>query len=473
MSLRLEDDSVFLGAADVRLMPNEGYEVSGTQAEAEGETVFSGLAPGKYMLEANAPGYLSVRMSTDIEAGHRERILYVVMKPRPMARKKEEKPKEEVAAVVPAGANAFVTPGKPEESWVGNFRMLQEMEVSAPEVEPNVECPSPRVLKGVGERMKEFVSNLERFTATEQVEHYSLDAGRHLRTPEKRHYTYVVTITQNSLGTFLLDEYRDGNVDPESFPGRVATIGLPALDLIFHPVLAGDFTFACEGLGQANGKAAWQVRFAQRADRVVRIRSYKVGTRSFSVYLEGHAWIDPGNYQVLRLETNLQKPIPEIELKREHIAIEYAAVQFQTQKNEIWLPKEAELYVDRKGHPYYRRHTFTDFKVFNVETAQSIQAPKGSYSFTNNSDQEIAGVLTVIPEESTKREAVSVNIVVPARGRVFKIVGLGKDVNLPASAVASATFAYDGKADTIRVDADLVKQTTLDVIPETKAPVKQ
>jgi hypothetical protein len=481
VSLRQEDDSAFVGAADVRLMPSEGYEASGTPTGSEGETLFTGLAAGKYMVEASAPGYLAVRMSTEIEAGHRERILYVVMKPRPMA-KKVEKPKEAgpaastvapfAAAAIPAGANAIVETAKPEAAWARDFRLLQESEMGASEVDPNVECPAPKVLNGVGERMKEFVSNLERFTATEVVEHYPLDAGRRPRPPDKRRYTYVVTITQNSLGTFLLDEYRDGNVDPESFPGKVVTIGLPALDLIFHPVLAGDFTFACEGLGQMDGRAAWQVHFAQRGDRLVRIRSYKVGERTYSVYLEGRAWIDPGSYQVVRLETSLQKPIPEIELKQERIAIEYASVQFQAQKSELWLPQAAQLYVDRRGHPYYRRHTFTDFKVFNVETAQSIQAPKGSYSFTNNSDQDIAGVLTVIPEDGAKRETVSVNIVVPARGRVFKVVGLGKDVNLPASAVASATFAYDGKPDTVKVDANLVKQTTLDVIPETNVSGK-
>jgi hypothetical protein len=469
--LRLEDESAFLGTADVRLMPNEGYEVSGTPTDTEGETVFSELAAGKYMVEVSAPGYLSVRLGTEIAAGQRQRIMYVVMKLRPMARR-EEKPKEEeatksmpAAAAVAAGANAFVATPKPETEWERNFRMLRELETSTPEVDPNVECPGPNVLKGVGERMKEFVSNLERFTATEEVEHYPADSGKHVRAPERRRYAYVVTVTQNSVGTFLLDEYRDGSMTMENFPGNVATNGLPALDLLFHPVLAGDFQFACEGLGQANGRPAWQVRFAQRADREVRIRSYRIGARSFLIYLEGRAWIDPGNYQVVRLESNLQKPVPEIELKQEHIVIEYAPVQFHTQQSEIWLPKEAELYVDRRGHPYYRRHRFTDFRVFNVETAQSIQAPKGSYSFINLSDQDVTGLLTVIPEEGAKREAVTLEITVPARGRVFKVVGPGKDVSLPIAAVAAATFVHNGKAESVRVEADLAKETTLDVIP--------
>jgi hypothetical protein len=131
------------------------------------------------------------------------------------------------------------------------------------------------------------------------------------------------------------------------------------------------------------------------------------------------------------------------------------------------LPQKAELYVEKKEKRYYRRHTFTNFMVFNVETAQSIQAPKGSYIFINSSDQDVAGVLTVVPGESTKREAVTLKFVVPARGRVFKVVGPGKDVNLPLTAVASATFVHEGKSESMRVEASLASETTLDIISET------
>jgi hypothetical protein len=467
--LRLDDSSQFLGAAEVSLIPSEGYEVVGTPSETDGETLFAGLAAGKYTLEASAPGFLSLRMSTVIEATHRDRILYLVMRPKPLPKRMEQS-KEESSAAEPTspGANAFLEGSAAPASGDISFWMAHDLEVNVPPVDPSVDCPAPRVLKGVGERMKEFVSNLEKFTATEEVKHQPLGSGKNRQPEEKRQFEYVVAISRNRLGTFLLEEYRDGNTDASRFPSRVATNGLPALDLIFHPVLAGDFQFKCEGLGQAAGKAAWQIHFAQRADKLVRIRSYVVGERTFRVYLEGRAWIDPGNYQVIRLESELQKPIPEIDLSKEHIVIHYAPVEFRTQKTEIWLPQKAELYVERKGQRYYRQHTYRDFMVFNVETSQSIQAPKGSYLFINSSDQDIAGVLTVIPGESTKRDAVTLKFVVPARGRVFKVVGPGKDVNLPLTAVASATFVHEGKPESMKVEASLARETTLDVISETK-----
>ncbi len=73
--LRLEDESPFLGAARVSLLPDDGYEVIGAPTGTEGETQFSVMLPGKYIVETSAPGYLTVRRSMQIEAGYRQRIL--------------------------------------------------------------------------------------------------------------------------------------------------------------------------------------------------------------------------------------------------------------------------------------------------------------------------------------------------------------------------------------------------------------
>jgi len=292
VSLRLEEGNPFIGTAEVRLMPEEGYEVIGMQTGTEGEMLFSGLVPGDYSVEASAPAYLAVRLSTQIESGHGQRILYVVMKPRSMPNEAAKTLDEKSAGTTPpAAAKAHVPKSKPAASKERDFWEDHELERNVPPVEPGVECPMPRVLRGVGERMTEFVSNLEKFTATEHLQHYAFDRGKEARSPETRRFVYVVKLSQSNEGTFLLEEYRDGAEDPSQFPARVATKGLSALELIFHPYLSADFEFACEGLGQSDGKPAWQVHFAQRTDRPVRIRTYRLGTTAFPSTLRG----EPGS----------------------------------------------------------------------------------------------------------------------------------------------------------------------------------
>lgn len=436
-------------------MPNEGYELAGTM-ESDGEIVFTDVPPGTYTMETSAPGFLTLRQKIQLEANQGLLTRFVVMKPKVFQVRTMEKP-----GASPVNTSAL-------HSWIPNG--IDEV---VPDVDPNVECPLPHILRGAGQRMKQFVANLEKFTASERVEHSVVDALGTRQAPTIRKFDYVVMVSRDRSGGFLLDEYRNGSVDPDQFPAHIATHGLPGIALLFHPFLASDFTFRCEGLGEWEGNAAWQVHFTQRADRAGRLLAYSAGGRTGSVALKDRAWIDPGTFQVVRIESDLMKPLEEFSLTKQHIAISYQRVQFRTLGQQLWLPQIADLYVERQGHRYYRRHTFSDFKLFTVDTSQNIQLAKESYGFTNESDHEVSGVLTVTPVSGANLDPVSVAFTIPAGGSVVKLVGPGKDVGIPAESVGAATFAHNGPLDSVKVDAHLSKESTLDVISGTSVPLKE
>jgi hypothetical protein len=456
ISLRLPDDSPFNGWASVRVLPTEGYEAIGTAAESDGETVFSDLQAGTYLVEVSAPGFLTVRQNIQIAPGHRVRTLFVIMKTRPLP------------ATLPKIIPSSPAPGAEPNltSW-----LPPGVDDVVPPVNPNVECPLPQVLKGAERRMKEFVDNLQKFSATEQVDHFVIDAAGKRLSPEGRNFEYVVSITQTTKGLFQVDEYRNGSVNREQFPAHIATEGLPTMAMIFHPKLANDFTFVCEGFGQWDGEPAWQIHFVQRPDRPNQIRGFttKDGLH-YSLALKGRVWINAGTEQVMHLESELAKPVKEVGLSQEHLSIEYKSVRFQTRGQELWLPQTADLYVERYGRRYYRRHSFSDFKIFMVDTSQSIEAPPQSYSFTNISDHDISGILTVIPAAGFKIQPVSITFTIPAGRSTFKIVGPGKDLNIPVESVGSATFAHNGPPGSVKGEAYLVKETTLDIISDSSVP---
>lgn len=456
--LRLQDDSPFIGSASVHVMPSQGYEAIGAPTESDGEMIFSNLAPGTYMVEASAPGFLTVRQSIQIEAGHHLQTLFVIMKPKPLP----------AAALESSPAEATPDAAKPKSSW-----MPPGIDEVVPEVRAGIECPLPVVLRGAGLRMKQLASNLEKFSATERVQHYTIDSvgGRHF--PENRFYDYVVTVSQTHNGLILLDEYRDGTVDPGIFPARIATMGLPAMALVFHPLFAADFHFQCEGLGEWDGKPAWQIHFVQREDRPNRMRQYRVGGTVVPVPMKGRAWIDAATYQVLRLESELVHPIKEIGLTQEHLAIEYKPVSFHTHTQKLWLPQTADVYAERAGKRYYRTHTFSDFKIFAVDTEQRIQPPKESYSFTNTTDQDITGILTVTPLPGKSLHAVTIKFTIPAGVSIFKSVGTGKDVGMPVDWISTATFVHNGPINAVRADAFFVKESSLDVVSDPSLPINR
>ncbi|HET8967732.1 MAG TPA: carboxypeptidase-like regulatory domain-containing protein [Candidatus Acidoferrum sp.] len=488
--LRLEDETPFRGAAMVRVAQEQGNELLGMPADEPGEYLFSGVTSGKYAAVVSAPGYTVLNFSFKIGDGPRQKSLFVPMQPRflPASEQNSEQKIElrssplssdasvspmEISSFAPAIPEPEATP-TPAASGVRNFWAPHELEQSMPPVDPAVSCPAEDVLRGVGARMSEFVQSLERFTATEKLMHFSVDRNGALKSPETREFAYVVSVSQNSIGTFLLDEFRDGKTDPGQFPAQTASRGSPAMALIFHPVLAPDFEFRCEGLGQWAGRQAWQVHFVQRPDHPIRIRSYSVGGRTASLPLLGRVWIDPGTYQVLHLESELVKPLPEVALTHEHFAIDYQPVRFQSTGQQLWLPQTAELYVERKGKRFYRRHAFSDFRLFNVDSSQKIQTPGQSFSFTNLSDRDISGELTIeSPEEVTRVAPLAIRFTVPAHSQIFKLVGRGKDIDLPPSSVASATFLHDGDPGAIKVDTHLARGASLDVVSTTKLPTRE
>ena len=470
IDLRQQDGSVFRGTATVRVkLEYEDYEVVGARVAVAGEYVFMDAKPGRYIVEVSAPGYLAIRTSSELEE-RRQRTLFMMMKPRVLTETEgrvvqpvvQHETKEVIGVDTdpPSVAVKAAAIRKERDYWSPH-----ELEEVVPPVDKSVACPVAEILQSTGQRMKEFVGTLEKFTATEMVEHYAIDPTGSREQRQTRKFAYVVAVTLVNDSRFMIEEFRDGSTSSDQFPARLATLGLPAIDLLFHPMLAGDFEFFCEGLGQWEGREVWQMHFAQRKDKPVRIRSYAVNGTAYPVFLEGRVWIEPGSSEVIHLETELAVPVPKIELTLEHLAIDYGPVKFQSSREQIWLPQVAELHVERHKKRYYRRHTFTDFRLFNVETAHNLGAPSGSYTITNMSDTDVTGDLNIISSKDVLSKTVTVRVTVPSHKSVVKVVGPGKDIDFAPESVQSATFLHNGTDSSVRVDANLPKETTVDVIP--------
>lgn len=321
--------------------------------------------------------------------------------------------------------------------------------------------------------MKELVEDLQKFDATERVEHFDVDDAGSRGKLETRTFDYVMIITLLKRGGFSLEEYRNGSTDPTKFPAQIATRGLSGMALLLHPAFVSDFYLACEGLGQWDGHAAWQIHFAQRIDRPSRIETYTIAKRYYPLPLKGRVWIDPTTYQVRRLESELVEPVAEIGFTRYYMAIDYGPVQFHTRKQELWLPLGADVYGELRGHRFYRRHTLSDFKIFGVESTEQIQDPQESYCFKNVSKHDIAGILTVSPVSGISVKAVSLRFTISPGQNVCKLIGPGKDVNMPANEVGSAAFMHNGPVGSIIGEAKVVNASALEVIPESSlAPSK-
>jgi hypothetical protein len=167
----------------------------------------------------------------------------------------------------------------------------------------------------------------------------------------------------------------------EGYPDHIASTGFVTLAFVFHPDVRDNFEMQCEGLGDWQGQATWLVHFKQRLDRPNRMHAFKVGTQTYPVNLKGRAWVRADNFQIVRMESELVEPMPQIELRSEHQIVDYGPIPFGKSGVSLWLPKSAELYFDFRKQRFYRRHSFDHYMLFSVgseEKRNEPQAPSGA-----------------------------------------------------------------------------------------------
>lgn len=272
-------------------------------------------------------------------------------------------------AALTKDANALPVPS----NW-----LPPDVDERVPPVEAGAACALDDVVHKAGQQIMELVKDVDRFAATESLTHESINKYGLASAPEKRKFDYVVSIQEVRRGFLNVEEYRNSGGSLAEFPGGVATNGLPALVLIFHPYNAVNFAMNCEGLARWNGGLAWQVHFRQRSDKPNTIKRYRIGADgpSYPVALKGRAWISADTYQIVRMETDLVSPVPQIRLVADHTSVEYGPVKFTKGNVNMWLPQSAEVYYDWKGRRIHRRHSFSNYLLFAVDDKQKISAPK-------------------------------------------------------------------------------------------------
>jgi hypothetical protein len=177
------------------------------------------------------------------------------------------------------------------------------------ELDRSATCDLDQVTQSASERVEELVQNLDRYTATENIEHFDVSPRGSKLSRETRKFNYLVEIHQVGTTDLDVEEHRNGWMPTEKirgypvrteFPGDIETAGLPMLALIFHPRLQARYEFACEGLGSWRGRRAWVVHFRQRPDQTNSMLTYRVDNRSAPVALKWRAWIDAETSQNCR-----------------------------------------------------------------------------------------------------------------------------------------------------------------------------
>jgi tetratricopeptide (TPR) repeat protein len=238
-----------------------------------------------------------------------------------------------------------------------------------------VDCPAGQVIYEAGKRVEELVDDVARIAAIEDLTHQTLDEMGNPIGTESRKYDYVASIAETEPGFLSVEEYRSSVTRFYDFPGGIASTGFFSLALVFHPHVRDNFELRCEGLGDLNGQATWLIHFQQRDDRPNRMHGYDIGGQSYPVKLKGRAWISPDKFQIVRIEAEMVRPMPEILLLSEHQIVDYGPVPFPRKQLSLWLPKSVDIYFDFRKHRYHRRHSFDHYMLYSIDSVEKRKEP--------------------------------------------------------------------------------------------------
>ncbi len=317
---------------------------------------FEKLPPDEYVLEVSGEGYAATQLELAVESGQSVGVTVEVNPGRPAT----------LSVRANKGAKKEASTTQAEEVE-GDGGMAGEN---------RGECAVENVISGASKQVQGFVENVNRISATELLEHERLNKNGKVVEREHRKYNYVAMIAETMPGALNVEEYRDGSSSLSVFPGEIATVGMPSLALIFHPYHVKEFDMVCEGMGEWRGRSVWKVRFEQRMDRPATMSVLQVGAIQYDILLKGMAWIDVEYLQIVHLETDLMRPVPQAKLSREHQALDYGPVQFEQKGQRLWLPLEAEIYVDAGGKQFHHRHAFSEYRIFSVDSKDKVGSPK-------------------------------------------------------------------------------------------------
>ena len=249
----------------------------------------------------------------------------------------------------------------------------------------DVACSESDLVRRTQKRVQTLMGNFEKFLATEHIEHQQVDGKGIPGLVRERDFNYIVLVQHPRPGLTFLEESRNGGAGTDSFPTSLATLGLVALGVnVFDPNYEKGLDYKCEGLGSWRGKATWRLRFEQRKEVPSQIRLWRNNHGTYHIPLKGRVWIDATSFDVLHVETDLREPVNDLVLTRDHLIVDYGPVKFDKNGTTLWLPWNAEMFLELHGKRYHHTHALRNYMLFSVDTTNTISQPKQTMEENEN-----------------------------------------------------------------------------------------
>jgi hypothetical protein len=242
------------------------------------------------------------------------------------------------------------------------------------------QTPLDSILGAVGKQVEAYFHNFPNTVSLEEIHQEKLTHKGKVEGTLDQKFQYLCLAPQEETGLGFT-EYRANMAGEKGLPqglndGYMLTSGFASASLIFHPTYQGEATFRYLGRQKIGGRDTFVLAFAQRPEKARLYGRFKMGETSMPTFSQGLAWVDAGSYEILRLRSDLLRPLLDVRLEKETTEIDFSENHFKSIAEAFWLPREVRVSVDWNGKSLRNRHAYSDFKLFNVGATERIGKPK-------------------------------------------------------------------------------------------------
>jgi len=242
------------------------------------------------------------------------------------------------------------------------------------------QTPLASILSSVGTTVEAFFANFPNTSSVEQVHSERLHGKQKVSSSLDQKFRYLCFTPARAFGPGF-EEYRSDLAGSQAgllglADGFMLTSGFASTSLVFHPAYQSQAEFRYLGRQRVGGRDADVVAFAQQPAKAKVNGSFNYGLINTTTFSQGLAWIDSENYQIIRLRTDLLRPLMEVKLEKITTDILYGETHFKDVAIGFWVPTEVTVDVDWNGRHLRNEHRYSEFKVFNVEATEKQGTPK-------------------------------------------------------------------------------------------------
>jgi len=278
-----------------------------------------------------------------------------------------------------------------EESVEQLVKQIPELSALQPAANQN---ELPTILEKTGKQVDEFFRNVVDVAAHEVIREEKLGKQGRATASFEIEDSYLILRRGNAMfGT--LDEYRmdaSGNRLEETglSNGYFVTSGFALNQNYFSTAFQDECKFRYLGEEKIGVRDTYVVAFAQKPGQAtitvgMEVQQARRAIVRVTMLVQGIAWVDKSNFQIVRLRTDLLAPREEIGLASETTLVTFGEVHLPDVPTPLWLPSDVQVNAhfslpnDQLGYTeqnFRNEHRYSDYKSYRVSVKMVPDVPK-------------------------------------------------------------------------------------------------